>query len=322
MTELAIHQIAGLADVSLAGHEDEDIPAAGLIDDQVNHFGSGFDVVQTLAVIFVDQGFGRYVHHLDREHSAGNLDDGRVPEGFGKSGGIDGSAGDEQLQILAAGEQVFEMAEEEINSQGTFMRFIEDDDFVIAQFRVALDLGQEHAVSHELEAGGLGGLIAEPNLATDFATPVDAQLLGNAFRHAKGGNAARLGAANASHAAKTGRPTHLGYLRGFARAGLARDDYHLMFANGRDDLLRAGGDRQLGRKTNVQLGFHETGVNDRTNYERGRYLIAGGFMCGMAEGLRLVLLFRYSFPSMARNLSDVSFQSGAGRIPAIRFVRE
>ncbi len=86
------------------------------------------------------------------------------------------------------------------------MRLIEDEHRVGAQQRIALDLGEQDAVRHELHARLAARVITEAHLAAHFPAPCHAQLLRHAAGDAHGGHAARLGAADeARREARAGR---------------------------------------------------------------------------------------------------------------------
>ena len=141
---------------------------------------------------------------------------------------VDRGGGDDQLEILAAREQAFQIAEQEIDVQAALVGFVDDDRVVFGEVAVALRFGEQDAVGHQLDVSLRAGAIVEADLAADLAAPVDVQLLGDAARDGKRGHAARLRAADLGFDAQAGFEAHLGNLRGLARTGFAGDDDHLV----------------------------------------------------------------------------------------------
>ncbi len=80
-------------------------------------------------------------------------------------------------------------------------------------------------------------LIRESHLVADDVAQLGAELLRDALGYRAGGDAARLGVADA-FAAEFERD--LGDLRGLSRARLARDDHHLVVADRGARCPRAG----------------------------------------------------------------------------------
>ena len=76
--------------------------------------------------------------------------------------------------------EVAQVAEEEVDVERTFVGLVEDDRVVGAQHRVVLNLGEQHAVGHELDDGVAGSAVIEADLAADRAAPRDVELFGNA----------------------------------------------------------------------------------------------------------------------------------------------
>ncbi len=60
------------------------------------------------------------------------------------------------------------------------MRFVDDDGVVLPQLGVSLQLGEQHAVGHELDYRVAARLVGEADLAADLAAKADIQLLGYA----------------------------------------------------------------------------------------------------------------------------------------------
>ena len=124
------------------------------------------------------------------------------------------------------------------------MRLVDDDGVVGTQPRIALGLGEQDAVGHELDQAALGHLVVEAHLETHDLAQRRAQLLRHAARHRARGQPTRLGAADHARFAAAGGQAQLRQLGGLARTGLAGDHHHLVFADQLDDVLAARADRQ------------------------------------------------------------------------------
>ncbi len=156
----------------------------------------------------------------------------------------------EVMMSLSSGrlvEQALEVAEQEIDVEAALVGFVDDEGVVFGEQRVALGLGQQDAVGHELDVGVRAGAVVEADFAADFAAPVDVEFLGDAPGDGERGDAAGLGAADFGLDAQPGFEAHFGDLGGFAGAGFAGDDDDLVMADGGDDVVFAGGDGQFGR---------------------------------------------------------------------------
>ena len=129
--EAAFEQVAGLADVAFARHEDQHVAAVGFVKNAFRRLHRGVHVADVAPL------FGRRVQRLianfHRIQPAGDFDDRRVVEVPRKGLRVNRGRGDDQLQILAPGQQALQVAEQEINVQAALVRFVEDDRVVFRQ---------------------------------------------------------------------------------------------------------------------------------------------------------------------------------------------
>ena len=146
------------------------------------------------------------------------------------------------------------------------MRFIKNEHRVSPQHRVALDLGEQDAIRHELHACLAARVVTEAHFAADFTAPGNAELFGDAFGDAHGCHATRLGAADhalevgmLTHAATESFEAHLRKLRRFAGTRLTRQNDDLMPLNRRDDLFTAGRDGQIVRIADAEHAITSKG---------------------------------------------------------------
>jgi len=176
-------QVRGVPDLPLAGQEHQDV--AGSLGGQLAD-----RVADRLALvrILVD----RPVPDLYRVGPAGHLDDRRAAEGGREPLGVDGRGGDDHLQVRAPGQQLPEVAEDEVDVQAALVRLVDDQRVVAAQVPVAGELVQQDAVGHQLHQRAIGGYVGEPDLVSDRLSQRAAELLGDPHRYRPGGQPSRL----------------------------------------------------------------------------------------------------------------------------------
>ncbi|KWW40622.1 hypothetical protein AU359_01102 [Micrococcus luteus] len=266
--------VRGLADLPLARQEHEDVARrlGGQLEDGVADrvegvAGLGGVVRVVLGVVRGGLVGQRPIANLDGVGAPRDLDDRRrdhaaavvglhgvrmvlalgqgAAEVPGEALRVDGGRGDDHLQVRALGQQVAQVAQEEVDVEAALVGLVHDDHGVAAQLRVVGNLGQEDAVRHDLDPGGLRGLRREADLVADRLSDLLAQLLRDAFGHGAGGDAPGLGVADRADLPESEGQAHLRQLRGLARTGLARDDHHLVVADRGHDLLTALRHRQV-----------------------------------------------------------------------------
>ena len=98
----------------------------------------------------------RAVADLDRVGPPGDLDDrgGRAGRSAKCSANRSGSIVAEVMISLRSGparQQPAEVAEQEVDVQAALVRLVDDDRVVLAQLPVALELGEQDAVGHQLD---------------------------------------------------------------------------------------------------------------------------------------------------------------------------
>ena len=243
-----------IADLALSGQEDQHIATRILGGDFVNgrdDLGNGVRVIFPCACC--DQSIiarGKMTltpvppAHLDREGPSFDFKHRRVVEMCGEARRVDGRRGHDELEVAAIGKQALEVTEQEIDIEAALVGLVENDRVVGTEPGIALGLGEQDAVGHELDQGGVANLFGEAHLETDQITDRRTQLAGNAACDRARGNPARLRAADHAGRAAPGGEAEFRQLRGLARAGFAGQHDDLVFADQRDDLVTALGDRQ------------------------------------------------------------------------------
>ncbi len=158
---------------------------------------------------------------------------------------VDGRRGDDDFQVRTARQQGLEVAEQEVDVQAAFVGFVDDDRVVALEVAVVLGLGQQDAVGHQLDQGVGVALVLEPHLITHQRAQRRGQFLGHPARHTARGDPPWLGVADQAMLAATDFQADLRQLRGFARAGFAGNDQHLVLEQRVLDFVALGGNRQI-----------------------------------------------------------------------------
>ena len=229
----------GVLDLALAGQEDEDVAARP----ELAHGGD--DGGRHVGVVALVRG---PVADLDRPAATGDLDDGRrgpvgAGEVLGETGRVDRRRGDDDPELGTRRQQLLEVAEQEVDGEAALVGLVDDDRVVAAQPPVVVDLGEQNAVGHDLDPGPPGGPAREAHLVADGVPQTHAHLVGEALGDGAGGDAPRLGVADAAPAQPQ---ADLGKLGGLPRAGLAGHDDDLVVPDEPGDLVGVGADRQGG----------------------------------------------------------------------------
>ena len=259
--ESAAQQVAGLADLALARQEHEDV--AGARAPEVLHRADDrlLEVLLVVGLLLriggADVGAGRGpVADLDRVRAPGHLDDRR-----GRGGGaevareavrVERGRRDDELEVRPPREELLQVAQQEVDVEAALVRLVDDDRVVAREIAVALRLGEQDAVGHQLHERIGARVVGEADLVADRGAHRLAQLVGDPRGHRARGDAPRLRVADLPPHAAPGREADLGQLRGLAGAGLAADDDDLVRADRALDLAGALRDRQLGREVEAR----------------------------------------------------------------------
>jgi hypothetical protein len=108
---------------------------------------------------------------------------------------------------------------------------------VAGQQAVALELGQQDPVGHDLDPGALAHAVGEAHRVAHQPADGAAQLLGHPLGDGAGGQPAGLGVADEAGLAPARLEADLGELRALARARLAGQDDDLVVADGGGDVV-------------------------------------------------------------------------------------
>ncbi|MDT5218387.1 MAG: hypothetical protein QOF15_492, partial [Mycobacterium sp.] len=150
------------------------------------------------------------------------------------------------LEIRSAGQQPAQIAEQEVDVEAALVGFVEDERVVAQEPAVALDLGEQDAVGHQLDQRAVADSVGESHGVADCVAERAVQLVSDALRDCAGGQSPGLGVPDRAAHTTADVETDLGQLGGFARAGFSGDDDHLVIEDRRTDFLAPLADRQVG----------------------------------------------------------------------------
>ncbi len=284
-------RLGGLADLALAGEEDQHIAVADA-GEFVHRVDDALDDRLGAVLRILGQ---RPVAHFNRVRPARDFDHRCAVEVLAETLGINGRRRNNHLEVWPALAQALQIPQQKIDVEAALVRLVDEQRAVGAQVRVGARLGQQDTVGHHLEPRtGLAG-VGEAHLEANQIgiLQLDTEATGDGAR----GNAAWLGAADQAWPTRAaiacrlavGRlrgyghlplqghlQRHLGQLRGLAGAGLTADDHHLPLAQRGEDLVAALGDREVfgvidGDRSGFDHGQAESGAMARgAKYRRAR----------------------------------------------------
>ena len=233
----AAQAVGGFADVAFAGEEDENVVASVLIE-----FGDGAQDGVRRVFVFTR----RAVADFHRIGAPADVQHRRATEVGGEFLRVDGCRGDDDFEVGAARSETVQVAEEEVDVEAALVRLIDDDDFVLREVRVGKGFGEQHAVGHQFDDGGVAGFFVKTHLVANGITERRIELLGDARGDAARGDAARLGVGDGTACAKAEGETKLRQLCRLPRTGFAADDDDLMLADEAEDVVFRRQHRQVG----------------------------------------------------------------------------
>ncbi len=138
---------------------------------------------------------------------------------------------------------MLEIAEQEVDVEAALVRLVDDQGVVVVQKAVALDLGEQDAIGHQLDRGLGAHPVMEAHLVADRRPEFGAEFLRDPAGEAARGDAPGLGMTDAAEDAPAEFEADLRQLGRFTGAGLAAQDNHLVIADQCGDLVAALADR-------------------------------------------------------------------------------
>jgi len=167
-------------DIALARQEHQDVALLrrtelfGCVDQRVYRIGFGAGLgVNGGSVSQLD----RVGAALDAQDRGGLIGGAEMPC---KALGVYRRRGDDEFEVRSARQQLREVAEQEVDVQRTLVGFVDNQRVVAVEPGVALNLGEQNAVGHELHARGIGDVVREPHSVPDHRARLGLQLSGNA----------------------------------------------------------------------------------------------------------------------------------------------
>ncbi len=152
--------VGGVADFAFAGQENEDVAVAvevGNPADRAPDVGGEFLILA-----------GRHELIVDRVHASLHGHDRGMVEKFGEMFRVEGGGTDDDPEVGAFFQQVFQITENEIDIQASFMGLVDDQRVVLAEEAVVTGFRQQDAVGHEFDGGLFRGFVVKTDLASDF----------------------------------------------------------------------------------------------------------------------------------------------------------
>ena len=143
-------RLGRVADLPLAREEHEDV-ARSLADQLLHGVADGLRLVPPVARLVADGP----VAGPPPGRTARTPRHGSVAEVPGEASGVDRGRGDDDLEVGTGGEELAEVPEEEVDVEAALVRLVDDEHLVGPQHPVALDLGEEDPVGHDLDEGVL-----------------------------------------------------------------------------------------------------------------------------------------------------------------------
>ena len=177
-----VERVGGVSDLPLPREEHEDVGRVGARGDLGPEFLDGLDDTGDL-IAFCDNGLAvlthldeRAVARLDGEGPTADLEDGHLAhlltrgiggEMLGEALGVDGGRRDDDFQVRSAGQQLLEVAKDEVDVEAALVGLVDDDRVVAPQIAIVLHLVEEDAVGHHLDPGPVAAVVGEAHLITD-----------------------------------------------------------------------------------------------------------------------------------------------------------
>ncbi len=227
-------RVRGIAYLALARQEHQDV-ALALATQLPHRVHDGRDLVGPGSVA-----------DLHGKGAAGHLDDRRASEVGGEARGLDGGRRDDDLEVRPAGQELSQVAEDEVDVEAALVGLVHDDRVVGGQPAVVAQLGQQDPVGHELDVGGWPHLVGEAHRVADGTAHLDPQLGGQPVGYGARRQPTGLGVADHAVHPPPQLQADLGELGGLARPGLSRHHHHLVVTDDLGDLLTPLRHRQAG----------------------------------------------------------------------------
>ena len=198
--------LGSFTNLTLTGQKDQNIPrACAPLTFPLNLFdlfhrlqNPLMQVLVEVALIVLFQFHQRTIDYIYWESTAGNFDHRCVAEMLGEAIRIDSGGGDDQFQIRAFRQQLFQVTQQKIDIEAAFVGLINNDHFVSVQKTVILGFSQQDTIGHQLNERVISDLIGKTYLITYLFAQRYFQLFCHTVGNGSGCQTAGLGMTNQS----------------------------------------------------------------------------------------------------------------------------
>ena len=213
----------------------------------------GDDGLRRYLVLFTTPVEARGATGFVRNYAVVTADEGRIEvrivrrwrrEVLSKSSRVNRGRGDDHLEVGPLGQQLFEIAEDEVDVQAAFVRLVDNQRVIPPQHPITLDLGQQDAVRHHLDPRPLAHLIRESDGVTNVVADLRSEFISNALADRAGSHAAGLGVPDQAGNATPRFQAQLRDLSALARTSLASNNHNLMLSNHLEEFVVTFGNRE------------------------------------------------------------------------------
>ena len=175
-----------------------------------------------------------------------HLDDRRVAEERPELLDLESGRGHDDTEVRTTRDELAEIAEDEVDVEGALVRLVDDQRVVGAEIAVALDLGEQDAVGHQLDARVRRGVPAKAHLVAHEPAVSGSKLRSDTGRDASRRDSPRLRMTNHRAVAPPRPETDFRELGALARSGRAHHERDRMLDDCPCDVSRPTRNRQIG----------------------------------------------------------------------------
>ena len=204
----SVQHLGAIADFTLAGKENENIAA------RIHFIDERHAARHEIGQLLVFAGFNPAV--FNRKETPFDLLDGSSAEKRRQTLRFQSCGRDDQLQIRTLREKKFEVAEQKIDIQRTFVNLVENHAVVLVKHGVVARLRKQNAVGHEFDNRPVGGAVVKSDFVSDLISEFRSEFSRDAAGKRRGRDPARLRASDTAKPSASGRKRDLRELRRFA----------------------------------------------------------------------------------------------------------
>ena len=162
-----------------------------------------------------------------------------------ESFGVDRGGRDDQPQIGSLRQKTLDVAEQEVDIERPFVRFVQNDRIVVIEKTIVLGFGEQDAVGHQFDKCLRPRAVAKADFEAHVATQRRPKLVGQPRGDRPRGDAARLSVADHGRRAAAHLQADFRQLGGFAGPRFAAHHHDRMGLDRLGDFILLGQDRQV-----------------------------------------------------------------------------